>query len=126
MAQRAPRRKHTSDNANSENSGAGNVIFDWPITFPASRQRSNRRVGTIRAWHPRKNFGLLVDENGTGDATFTMDDVAPCDRTRLGVGNTVTYLAVIDRDGVSARQVRADSTTLPPPPSDAFILKGWR
>lgn len=100
--------------------------FDWSSVLPVSRPREIRRVGSIRSWAPRKNFGIVVDEGGTGDASFSMEDVAPSDRHRIEPGVTVSYIAVIGQDGTSARHLRIDNTTLPPPPPDTFILKGWR
>ena len=99
---------------------------EWNSILPQSRPREIRRVGTIKAWHPRKNLGVLLDEGGTGNAVFTSEDVAPSDRNRIAAGMTVTYIAVVSQDGTVARQLRADDTTLPPPTPDTFILKGWR
>ena len=98
----------------------------WPVVMPVRKPQLVRRVGTVSAFFPRKAYGVLVDENGGGEALFTADDVLPEDRHRLASGVTVTYLALHERDGVSARQVRVDRTTLPPPPPDQFFTKGWR
>jgi len=99
---------------------------DWNSILPENRPREIRRVGTVKSWHPRKNFGVVLDDGGTGDATFTSEDVSPADRERMAPGLTVTYVAVIRQDGVAACQLRADDITLPPPTPDTFILKGWR
>jgi len=99
---------------------------DWNSILPQRRPREIRRVGTINSWHPRKNLGVVLDEGGTGNAVFTSEDVAPSDRNRIEAGMTVTYIAVVSQDGIVARQLRADDTTLPPPTPDTFLLKGWR
>jgi cold shock CspA family protein len=100
--------------------------FGWNSILPQRRPREIRRVGTIKAWHPRKNLGVVLDDGGTGNAVFTSEDVAPSDRNRIEAGMTVTYIAVVSQDGTVARQLRVDDTTLPPPTPDTFILKGWR
>ena len=125
MAQRASSRRGTPATDSSIWSSDAEQ-FDWGSILPVSRPREIRRVGTVRTWAPRKNFGIIVDDGGTGDATFSLEDVATADRHRIEQGLTVTYIAVIGQDGTSARQLRIDNTTLPPPPPDAFILKGWR
>ncbi|MEQ1753697.1 MAG: hypothetical protein ABL973_06155 [Micropepsaceae bacterium] len=98
----------------------------WPTVMPVSRPRATRRVGTIKSYSERKAFGLLLDENGASDAFFTTDDVAPCDRHRIREGQTVTYLGLLDLDGMTAKQIRIDQITLPPPPPDLLFTKGWR
>ena len=60
------------------------------------------------------------------DAIFNIDDVAPDDRARLNCGQAVTFEMIAGPDGPSAKQIRIDGTTLPPPPDDAMISKGWR
>lgn len=94
--------------------------------MPMRKPQPVRRVGTVSAYFPRKAYGVLIDENGAGEALFTSDDVNPEDRHRLVPGMTVTYLALLDREGTAAKQVRIDRTTLPPPPPDQFFTKGWR
>jgi hypothetical protein len=68
----------------------------------------------------------VLDIGGTGDAIFSREDVALVDRDRIEAGMTVTYIAVVSREGTLARHLRADDITLPPPTPDMFILKGWR
>lgn len=126
MAQRASSRRGTSapDNGSIRHPDADRT--DCNSVLPKIRPREIRRVGTVKSWHPRKNLGVVVDMGGTGDAIFSAEDVAPADRQRIEAGMTVTYIAVVSRDGVIARQLRPDNTTLPPPTPDTFILKGWR
>lgn len=126
MAQRASSRRGTPAPEASSIWNPDADCVGWPPVLPHNRPREIRRVGTIKAWHPRKNFGVLLDDSGTGDASFTHEDVAAKDRHLIEPGLTVSYIAVIGSDGVSARQLRVDNTTLPPPPPDMFILKGWR
>jgi len=126
MAQRASSRRGAPAADNSSIRSPDAEHSNWNAVLPERRPREIRRVGTVKAWHPRKNFGVVLDDNGTGDATFTREDVTPCDRERMECGLTVTYVAVIGRDGIVARQLRVDDTTLPPPTPDTFILRGWR
>ena len=107
-------------------SDAQHQLVPWPTVLPVHKPRAIRRVGTIRNLAPRKNLGLLVDDHNGDDALFTFDDVAPTDRSLLATGQTVTFIAVIGHDGVHAKQVQIDSTTLPPPPPEPLFNKGWR
>ena len=60
------------------------------------------------------------------DAIFNIDDVAPCDRPRLNCGQTVSFELVVGPDGHAAKQIRIDTTTLPPGPDEKHASKGWR
>ena len=106
------------EDGRTEPSDAKTPVIGWPTVMPVSRPRATRRVGTIASYSERKAFGLLLDENGASDAFFTTEDVAPSDRHRIRKGQTVTYLGLLDRDGMTAKQIRIDRTTLPPPPPD--------
>lgn len=96
-----------------------------PIVLPISRPRATRHVGVIKAYAPAKVYGLVASA-GTADAIFIIDDVAPCDRARLDRGQAVTFEVVEGPEGHTAKQIRIDATTLPPPPGEALLSKGWR
>ena len=115
----------------------GSAVSDWvasgpwtPPAFlqvtPSPKPRALRRVGTISTLCPRKNMGLLIDGSSGENALFTMDDIAPADRTTLKEGDQVTYVSVIDTDGLCARQLQRDSAVIPPPPSEILMARGWR
>jgi cold shock CspA family protein len=110
----------------SDPSDATGPLVPWPTVLPVQKPKAIRRVGKVKSLAPRKNLGLLIDDNGGSDALFTFDDVVPADRAQLTQGQTVTFIAVIGCDGVHAKQVRIDSTTLPPPPPELLFTKGWR
>jgi cold shock CspA family protein len=96
-----------------------------PAVLPIFKPQATRRVGVIKSYSPRKSYGLVetADEH---DAIFNIDDVAPSDRGRLGSGQTVTFQAVTGPDGLAAKEIRIDATTLPPMPDAAMLAKGWR
>ncbi len=94
--------------------------------MPVRRPRQTRRVGIVRSFSPPRTLGLVIEEDGATDAIFCIDDVEPCDRSRIALGQTVSYLAVHEADGLAAKHIRIDTTIVPPPPSDALISKGWR
>lgn len=109
------------------NSGLPDNNVHTPSTvMPVRRPRLTRRVGTVRSFSPPRTLGLVIDEDSATYAIFSIDDVEPCDRNRIALGQTVSYLAVLEADGLAAKHIRIDTTSVPPPPSDALISKGWR
>jgi len=97
-----------------------------PTVLPAARRKPTRFVGIVKDYTPRKAFGLVEAMSKQGAAIFNIEDVVPSDRARLGLGQTVTFEMVAGPDGAAAKQIRIDGTTLPPPPDDEMISKGWR
>lgn len=97
-----------------------------PIVFPVAKPHVVRRVGVIKAYSARKRYGLVEVADAHSDAIFDIDDVSPCDQPNLGCGQTVTFRAVTGPDGLAAKDIRIDATTLPPLPGEAMLLKGWR
>jgi cold shock CspA family protein len=97
-----------------------------PAVLPRVKKPSTRRVGVVKLYSPRKSYGLVATTEQPCDAIFNIDDVAPGDREQLNCGQTVTFEMVAGPDGHAAKQIRIDATTLPPPPDDALISKGWR
>ena len=97
-----------------------------PIVFPMSKPHVVRRVGVIKAYAAHKRYGLVELAGEHGDAIFDIDDVNPCDQPNLDCGQTVTFHAVTGPDGLAAKDIRIDATTLPPMPAEAMLLKGWR
>lgn len=95
-----------------------------PVVLPILRRRLTRQVGVVKQYAPAKTYGLVAGE--TGDALFSIDDVAACDRGKLDNGQAVTFEVVHGPDGQTARQIRIDATTLPPPPPGDLFYKGWR
>jgi cold shock CspA family protein len=95
-----------------------------PIVVPRPRRRLTRQVGVVKLYVPAKTYGLVAGE--TGDAIFSIDDVAACDRGRLDNGQAVTFEVVEGPDGQTARHIRIDRTTLPPRPDAGLVSKGWR
>lgn len=97
-----------------------------PIVLPVRRPRTNRRVGIIKWFSAPKAFGLVVSPTDPCEATFNLEDVRPSDRPKLNLGQAVTFEVVNGPDGHTAKRIRIDATTLPPPPSGDFLSKGWR
>ena len=97
-----------------------------PTVLPVFKPLPTRRVGTIKAYSPQKRYGLVEVTDEQSDAIFEIDDVSPCDQSKLGCGQTVTFLTVHRADGLAAKDIRIDLTTLPPLPNDTMQLKGWR
>lgn len=95
-----------------------------PIVVPRPRRRLTRQVGFVKLYAPAKTYGLVASE--TGDAIFSIDDVAACDRAKLDNGQAVTFEVVEGPDGQTARRIRIDGTTLPPRPDAGLVSKGWR
>ena len=117
MAQRA------TSKASVNGKDADNLV---PSVLPVTKPRVTRRVGVIKAYSPRKSYGLVAGAGEESDAIFSIDDVAPADRTRLDSGQTVTFHVVKGPDGLAAKEIRIDATTLPPLPDETAILRGWR
>jgi cold shock CspA family protein len=115
MAQRALEWESASD---------GEPEFLPPIVVPIAKNRLTRKVGVVKQFSPAKTYGLVAGP--TGDALFSIDDVAVSDRARLGTGQAVTFEIFHGPDGQTARQIRIDATDLPPPPPGDFFSKGWR
>ncbi len=97
-----------------------------PSVLPIAKPQATRRVGVIKAYSPRKSYGLVESACNAGDAIFNIDDVVPCDRPKLDSGQTVTFHVVNGPDGLAAKEIRIDATTLPPLPDETRLLKGWR
>jgi cold shock CspA family protein len=97
-----------------------------PVVMPAQAIPITRKVGVVKWYSRPKAFGYIVAFGEPCDAFFELEDVAPGDRARLDSGQTVTFEVAFGPDGNSARQIRIDTTTLPPPPNDDLVLKGWR
>jgi cold shock CspA family protein len=97
-----------------------------PAVFPVFKPVEHRRVGVIKTYSPRKAYGLVETADEHSAAIFNIDDVAPCDRARLGNGQTVTFHTVYGPDGLAAKSIRIDATTLPPLPDDTMLSRGWR
>jgi cold shock CspA family protein len=97
-----------------------------PVVMPSPKIRATRRVGTVKAYSPLKTYGLVAAAGRDGDAVFCIDDVAAADRPRLDRGGSVSFEIVQGPDGCTAKRIKRDATTLPPPPDDAMMLKGWR
>jgi cold shock CspA family protein len=97
-----------------------------PTVIPIFRPHATRRVGVIKVYSPQKRYGLVEVVDLHSDAIFNVDDVNPCDQPRLGCGQTVTFHAVSGPDGLAAKDIRIDGTTLPPLPHPSLLQKGWR
>ena len=97
-----------------------------PAVLPVFKRAETRRVGVVKSFSPRKTYGLVETADEQMDAIFNIDDVDPSDRPKLGSGQTVTFHMVIGPDGLAAKAIRIDGTTLPPLPDDSMMLKGWR
>ena len=97
-----------------------------PAALPVRKAPATRRVGVVKAYTPRKTYGMVEAAGKDCDAIFCIEDVAPGDRPHLDSGQAVTFEIVEGPDGSAARQIRIDTTTLPPPPDDAMISRGWR
>ena len=97
-----------------------------PSVLPRAKPRITRRVGVVRDYSPRKSFGLVESAGEAAGAIFNIEDVAPADRTRLDSGQTVSFHIVNGPDGLAAKEIRIDATTLPPLPDETMLLKGWR
>ena len=97
-----------------------------PTVMPIFKPHVTRRVGVIKAYAPRKRYGVVALANDPNDAIFSIDDVDPCDQPKLGNGLTVTFHTVDGPDGLAAKDIRIDFTTLPPLPNESMLLKGWR
>jgi len=95
-----------------------------PTVLPVKRPRPVRHVGVIKLYTPPKAYGYV--SGGGCDAIFNIDDVAPADRAWLINGQAVTFRVVQGPDGRIAKEVHIDRTSLPPPPDDGQVLKGWR
>jgi cold shock CspA family protein len=102
------------------------VLAGTPAVLPVARKRPTRFVGIVRNYTPRKSFGLVEAMSKHEAAIFNIEDVVPKDRARIDCGQTVTFEMVAGPDGHAAKQIRIDGTTLPPPPDDEMISKGWR
>ncbi len=97
-----------------------------PTVLPVFKPNVVRRVGVIKVYSAQKRYGLVETVDEHSDAIFVIDDVNPCDQPNLDCGQTVTFHAVAGPDGLSAKDIRIDATTLPPMPGEAMLLKGWR
>lgn len=97
-----------------------------PTVLPVFKPHVVRRVGVIKVYSPQKRYGLVEIADEQSDAIFNVDDVNPCDQPNLDCGQTVTFHAVAGPDGLAAKDIRIDLTTLPPLPHDALVQKGWR
>ena len=97
-----------------------------PSVLPIAKPRVTRRVGVIKSYSPRKSYGLVAGAGEADDAIFNIDDVAPADRQRLDSGQTVSFHVVNGPDGLAAKEVRIDATTLPPLPDETMLSRGWR
>jgi cold shock CspA family protein len=97
-----------------------------PTVLPILKPHVTRRVGVIKAYTPRKRYGLVALADDPNDAIFDIDDVDPGDQPKLGNGLTVTFHTVDGPDGLAAKDIRIDFTTLPPLPGESMLLKGWR
>lgn len=97
-----------------------------PPVMPLPKARATRRVGIVKAYSPQKTYGMVASAGCNSDAIFCIDDVAHADRARLDSGQPVTFEIVEGPDGSTAKRIRLDATTLPPPPNDALISRGWR
>jgi cold shock CspA family protein len=97
-----------------------------PTVIPIFKPHVTRRVGVIKAYTPRKRYGLVALAGDPNDAIFSIDDVDPGDQPKLGNGLTVTFHTVDGPDGLAAKDIRIDFTTLPPLPAESMLLKGWR
>lgn len=97
-----------------------------PVVLPRPKVRVTRRVGTVKAYSPSRVYGLVEPAALDSAAIFCIEDVAPGDRAQLDSGQSVTFEMVEGPDGCAAKHIRLDATTLPPPPNEAMISKGWR
>ncbi len=97
-----------------------------PTVLPVFKPHVVRRVGVIKVYSAQKRYGLVEIADEPSNAIFEIDDVSPCDQPNLGCGQTVTFRAVTRPDGLFAKDIRIDATTLPPMPGEAMLLKGWR
>jgi len=97
-----------------------------PVLLPLPKPRATRRVGVVKAYSPMKAYGMVASAGSQNDAIFAIEDVAAADRASLDSGQTVTFEMIDGPDGCTAKRIQRDATTLPPPPNDAMILKGWR
>jgi cold shock CspA family protein len=115
----------TSDIARGREGKGGTAVY-VPVVVPAPKPRVTRRVGTVKSYSPSRVYGLVETTSSQGDAIFRIDDVAPGDRARLDSGQSVTFEMVEGPDGLAAKHVALDTTTLPPLPDETAMLKGWR
>lgn len=97
-----------------------------PTVIPIFKPHITRRVGVIKVYSPLKRYGLVEVAGEADDAIFDVDDVCPCDQAHLGCGQTVTFHAVAGPDGLAAKDIRIDVTSLPPLPHPSMLQKGWR
>ncbi len=97
-----------------------------PVVLPVRKPAVTRHVGVVRSYSPPKSLGLVIDEAGAENAIFRIEDVAPADRGSLALGQSVSFQIVTEQDGLIAKYIRIDTTTLPPPPTDMLISRGWR
>ena len=103
-----------------------NASIHVPAVMPLPRARATRRVGIVKTYFPSKTYGMVAPTGCNSDAIFCIDDVAIADRSSLDSGQPVTFEIVAGPDGSTAKRIRRDAITLPPPPGDAMISKGWR
>ena len=97
-----------------------------PVVVPRPKARATRRVGIVKAYSPSRVYGLVEPAARDSAAIFCIEDVAPCDRAQIDSGQFVTFEMVEGPDGFAAKRIKLDATTLPPPPNEAMISKGWR
>ena len=97
-----------------------------PAVIPSPRVRVTRRVGVVKAYSPSRIYGLVEPVGRDSAAIFSIEDVIPADRASLDSGQSVAFEMVEGPDGHAAKHIRLDATTLPAPPDDAMISKGWR
>lgn len=105
---------------------AGGDALQPPVVLPVRKPAVTRHVGVVRSYSPPKSLGLVIDEVGAENAIFYIEDVAPGDRGNLALGQSVSFQVVTEPDGLIAKHIRIDTTTLPPPPTDMLISRGWR
>jgi cold shock CspA family protein len=97
-----------------------------PAVIPSPKARATRRVGTVKSYSPTRIYGLVEPASRDCHAIFRIEDVDPADRAQIDSGQSVVFEMVDGPDGRAAKHIKLDATTLPPPPDDAMISKGWR